>query len=126
MRRPEDSGPGSRRRDATTGHSATRRRLKRSLELRGASNGTVPSPRAPTTTGFDATTAALAVGSEAARRYEAALVRLRSRDREALLGRLELQWSYRELADAFGVATPDEARSLVTRALGRLVEAMRE
>jgi DNA-directed RNA polymerase specialized sigma24 family protein len=126
MRRPDDSGPGFPRPGATTGHSAARLRLKRSLELRAASQGGAPPEGTPATTGFDATTAAFAVGSEGARQYEAALARLRARDREALLGRLELQWSYRELADAFGVATPDEARSLVTRALGRLVEAMRE
>lgn len=126
MRRPEDSGPGSRRPGATTGHSAARQRLKRSLELRAAPDDSLPSEGTPAPTSFDATTAAPALVREAARQYEAALVRLRARDREALLGRLELLWSYRELAGALGVATPDEARSLVTRALGRLVEAMRE
>lgn len=67
-----------------------------------------------------------ALGREAVRRYEAALDRLRPRDRQAVLGRIELQLSYGELAEALGVRTAETARASVTRALGRLVEAMSE
>lgn len=66
------------------------------------------------------------LGREAVRRYEAALGRLRPRDRQAVLGRIELQWSYGELAEALGVRTAETARASVIRALGRLVEAMSE
>jgi serine/threonine-protein kinase len=50
-----------------------------------------------------------------------ALARLRPRDREAVLGRIELQWRYEQLAEALGVATPQAARAVVVRAIGRLV-----
>ncbi len=67
----------------------------------------------------------LAVGPDAARRYEAALGRLGPRDRDVVRGRIELQWSYRKLAEALGMTTA-AARARVTRALGRLIEAMSE
>jgi DNA-directed RNA polymerase specialized sigma24 family protein len=66
----------------------------------------------------------LVVGREAVRRYEVALGRLRPRDREAVLGRIELQWPYEQLAEALGVVSPAAARAAVIRAIGRLVEAM--
>src|SRR5512134_938161 len=47
----------------------------------------------------------LAVGRDAARRYEAALARLGPRDRAVVRGRIELQWSYRKLAEALGMTT---------------------
>jgi len=68
----------------------------------------------------------VALGREAVGRYEAALARLRPRDREAVRARLERQRSYEELAEALGVGTVAAARVVVTRALGRLVEAMSE
>jgi serine/threonine-protein kinase len=64
-----------------------------------------------------------AVGREAARRYEVALAGLRRRDRDAVLGRIELGWPYGQLAEALGVATTSAARAVVIRAIGRLVEA---
>jgi DNA-directed RNA polymerase specialized sigma24 family protein len=67
----------------------------------------------------------LAVGPDAARRYEAALARLATRDRDVVRGRIELQWSYRKLAEELGTTTA-AARARVTRALGRLIEAMSE
>jgi len=65
------------------------------------------------------------VGFEAVRRYQAALERLRPRDRELVRGRIELQRSYDDLAEALRV-TRVTARAMVARALGRLVEAMSE
>jgi hypothetical protein len=41
-------------------------------------------------------------------------------------GRIELQWSYTALAAPLGVQTAAAARSVVVRALERLVEAMSE
>jgi serine/threonine-protein kinase len=63
------------------------------------------------------------VGQEAVRRYEDALARLRPRDREAVLGRIELHWPYEQLAEALGVTSPTVARGVVVRAIWRLVEA---
>ena len=45
-------------------------------------------------------------------------------DREAIIARIELQQSYEEVALALGKATASAARMTVTRALGRLLEAM--
>ena len=65
-----------------------------------------------------------AVGREALARYEDALEALRAADREAVIGRLELQYSWAELALALGKPSPDAARLAVTRALQKLAEAM--
>jgi DNA-directed RNA polymerase specialized sigma24 family protein len=105
-----------------TSRSAARLRLQRSLELRGLLRG--PSSSAPPEAGADDSPLDLAVGREAVRCYEAALAQLRPRDREAVLARIELRWSYEELAEALAVAGPEVARTVVTRALSRLVERM--
>jgi RNA polymerase sigma-70 factor (ECF subfamily) len=64
------------------------------------------------------------IGREAVERYEAALVRLRDEDREAIIARIEMGRSYREVADALGKPTANAARMAVQRALLRLVEQM--
>ncbi len=61
-----------------------------------------------------------AIGAENMARYEAALQRLRDEDREAIIARLELQYSYDELAVALEKPTANAARVAVTRALQRL------
>jgi RNA polymerase sigma-70 factor (ECF subfamily) len=65
-----------------------------------------------------------AIGAENSARYEAALLRLRDEDREAIIGRLELQYSYAELAVALEKPTANAARVAVTRALQRLAQEM--
>jgi RNA polymerase sigma factor (sigma-70 family) len=65
-----------------------------------------------------------AIGSEAIARYEGALQRLRSEERELIIARVELQQSYAQIATAHGKASPDAARMAVTRALVRLAEEM--
>ena len=65
-----------------------------------------------------------AIGREGIERYEAAMLRLRPSDREAIVARIELQQSYEEVAVALGKATPDAARVAVKRALARLVAEM--
>ena len=67
-----------------------------------------------------------AVTREEVDRYEAALKALSPEDREAIVGRLELHYSYRELSDAWGVSSADAARKRVERALKRLAMAMRD
>jgi RNA polymerase sigma-70 factor, ECF subfamily len=66
-----------------------------------------------------------AIGSENVARYEAALQRLKPADREAIIGRIELQYSYDELAVVLDKPTTDAARVAVTRAMKRLAEEMR-
>lgn len=65
-----------------------------------------------------------AIGSETVERYEAALTRLSKGDREAVIGRLELGYSFQELANALGKPSADAARVAVNRALVRLAAFM--
>ena len=65
------------------------------------------------------------IGSENVRRYEAALQRLRPPDREAIVGRIELEYSYAELAVVLNKPSADAARVAVTRAMKRLTDEMR-
>jgi RNA polymerase sigma-70 factor (ECF subfamily) len=66
----------------------------------------------------------VAIGREGVARYEAALQRLRPSDREAIIGRLELQYDYQELAVILGKPNANAARVAVTRALARLMEQL--
>ncbi len=74
----------------------------------------------------DASPLDIAIGREGVARYEAALRRLRPADREAIVGRLELQHDYQELATILGKPNANAARVAVTRALARLVEQFDE
>ena len=65
------------------------------------------------------------IGRETAARYLAALARLEPDEREAIIGRVEMDYSYAELADALGKPTPDAARKAAKRALLRLAEEMK-
>jgi RNA polymerase sigma factor (sigma-70 family) len=66
----------------------------------------------------------IAIGSETLARYESALGRLSSTEREAISGRLELGLSFDELAHALDKPSPDAARLTVTRAVVRLTKLM--
>jgi RNA polymerase sigma factor (sigma-70 family) len=65
-----------------------------------------------------------AIGREAVERYEEALQRLKAEEREAIIARVEMGYSFEELAEALGKPTPDAARKAVHRALVRLAEEM--
>lgn len=65
-----------------------------------------------------------AIGREALECYERALARLRPRDQDAIVGRLELGLTYEELAHAIGAISSEAARKAAQRALVRLVEEM--
>ena len=65
-----------------------------------------------------------AIGSEAVDRYERALQRLRPEDRDAIVARVELGYTYDELADVLGKPTPDAARKAAQRALLKLASEM--
>jgi RNA polymerase sigma factor (sigma-70 family) len=66
-----------------------------------------------------------AIGQETVERYERALGRLTVLDQQAIVARVEMGYSYEELAEALGKPTPDAARKAAQRALVRLVEEMK-
>jgi RNA polymerase sigma factor (sigma-70 family) len=66
-----------------------------------------------------------AIGREAVERYTAALARLRPEEREAIIARVEMDYSYAGLAEILGKPTPDAARKAAQRALLRLAEEMK-
>ena len=66
-----------------------------------------------------------AIGREALEHYEQALQRLKPEEREAIIARVELGYSYEELAQTLGKPTPDAARKAAQRALVRLAEEMK-
>ena len=66
-----------------------------------------------------------AIGHENLVRYDAAMLRLGASDREAIVGRLELQHTYDELAVVLNKPSAAAARMSVTRAIKRLAEEMR-
>ena len=68
----------------------------------------------------------LAIGAESLERYERALDRLRPDDRECIVARLELGFTFNELATWLGTPSPEAARKAAKRALVRLVEEMEE
>jgi RNA polymerase sigma factor (sigma-70 family) len=65
-----------------------------------------------------------AIGREAVERYEQALHRLTAGEREAIIARVEMGYSYDEMAEALGKPTPDAARKAARRALARLAQEM--
>jgi RNA polymerase sigma-70 factor (ECF subfamily) len=66
-----------------------------------------------------------AIGREAVERYQQALQRLRPEEREAIIGRIEMGYSYEELAQVLGKPTGEAARKAAQRALVRLAEEMK-
>lgn len=65
-----------------------------------------------------------AIGREVLVGYETALESLNPADREAVVGRVELGFSYKDLAAVLGKPTPDAARMAVKRALLKLASGM--
>jgi RNA polymerase sigma-70 factor (ECF subfamily) len=87
--------------------------------------------RRPDTTALDAEELAsvlsprdTAIGREAMETYEQALLRLTPEDREAIVGRIEMGYSYEELAQVLGRPSAEAARKAAQRAVVRLVEVM--
>jgi RNA polymerase sigma-70 factor (ECF subfamily) len=66
-----------------------------------------------------------AIGRQALDRYEAALAELRPVDREAIIARIELGFTYDEVAQLLGKPTGNAARMAVERAPVRLIERLR-
>lgn len=66
------------------------------------------------------------VGRDTLRVYEMALERLQPIEREAVIARVELGYTYAMLAGALGKPSPEAARKTVQRALIRMAEQMRD
>jgi RNA polymerase sigma-70 factor (ECF subfamily) len=58
-------------------------------------------------------------------RYRAALERLTEQERQLLVARLDLGYSYEQIALISGRSTPDAARVAIRRAVQKLVEEMK-
>lgn len=65
-----------------------------------------------------------AIGREGMARYEDALAALGDAEREGVIARLEMGWSYAEVARAVGSPSANAARMMVSRALLRVAERM--
>ena len=65
-----------------------------------------------------------AIGNAALERYERALATLRPIEREAVIARLELGFTYEEVAKLVGKPSANAARMAVERALVRLVHEL--
>lgn len=65
-----------------------------------------------------------AIGQQAVDRYERALAALEPEDREAIVARIELGYTNREIAELLDKPTPNAARMAVHRAIVRLARAM--
>ena len=63
-----------------------------------------------------------AISGENASRYREALSRLQDEEKELIVGRLELSFSYEQIALATGRNSPDAARMAIRRALLRLAD----
>jgi RNA polymerase sigma-70 factor (ECF subfamily) len=66
----------------------------------------------------------VSMGREVMNRYDAALLKLRAEDREAIIVRVELGLPYEEVASALGKPTAAAAHMAVSRALVRLAKEM--
>ncbi|MPZ20011.1 MAG: sigma-70 family RNA polymerase sigma factor [Luteitalea sp.] len=66
----------------------------------------------------------VAIGREAVERYEVALSQLKPSDRELIVARVELQYTFRDMVGLLGKPSPDAARVAVSRALLRLARVM--
>ena len=87
--------------------------------------------RRPDTTGLDGVEDVAArspleqaVGRQAVEDYEEALGRLNPEEREAIIARVEIGYTYAELAEALGKPSAEAARKTARRALLRLAEEM--
>ncbi len=65
-----------------------------------------------------------AVGRDALDRYDAAMARLSDEQREAVILRVEMGYTYAQIGEALGGATADAARMTTTRAIARLGRLM--
>ena len=65
-----------------------------------------------------------AIGNQRTTHYKLALKRLRPKDRELVVARMESQWSHEEIGRFFGFPTTPAARMAVKRALQKLLKEL--
>jgi RNA polymerase sigma-70 factor (ECF subfamily) len=65
-----------------------------------------------------------AIGHETFNRYDRALAQLGEVEREAVIARIELGFTYEEVASLVGKPTANAARAAVSRALGKMAKLM--
>jgi RNA polymerase sigma-70 factor (ECF subfamily) len=65
------------------------------------------------------------VGRGTVEAYDRALRRLRPEEQDAIIGRIEMAYTYEELAKVLGKPSPDAARKAAHRAIMRLAEEMK-
>ena len=93
-------------------------------EIRRVQRRGSAAPLDPDSPGHDPSPLEEAIGQQTLERYEAALGRLRDDDREAIILRVELGYSYAEIVVALGKPTAAAAHMAVSRALVRLAKEM--
>jgi RNA polymerase sigma-70 factor, ECF subfamily len=98
-------------------HIRRQRRRPQQTELTGLSHRLASDEKSPLE---------LAIGSENLERYDAAVQKLNPAEQEAVICRLELQYSYEELAIVLNKPNAQAARMAVTRAVKRLVQELRD
>jgi RNA polymerase sigma factor (sigma-70 family) len=94
-------------------------------QMRYAARHPAPAELTDAVVDAEASPLELTVNREDHRRYRAALTRLRAADRSAIVARIELGYSYEQLALTLRKTTPEAARLAVRRALLRLGNEMR-
>jgi RNA polymerase sigma-70 factor, ECF subfamily len=93
-------------------------------ELRRVGRNPLPGALDPDWPDGSPTPLDLARENETADRYKRALERLRPEEREMIVARIELEYSYEQVALSTGRPTAEAARKAVQRALVRLAEEM--
>ncbi|HUE86490.1 MAG TPA: sigma-70 family RNA polymerase sigma factor [Vicinamibacterales bacterium] len=93
----------------------------RKLAIRGANRALDSGMRDEGTSPLEA-----AVAQQTLERYDAALQRLKPEEREAVVSRVEFNFTYAEIAEVLGKSSPDAARMLVVRSLVKLAEEMKK
>jgi RNA polymerase sigma-70 factor (ECF subfamily) len=104
--------------------------LKRSVinrvrdEMRRVSRRPVPAELTDAILSDEATPLELLIRKRQYSRYRAALKRLRPKDRDLVVARMESQWTIQEIKQSFGFGTIAATRMAVTRAERRLIKLL--
>jgi RNA polymerase sigma factor (sigma-70 family) len=104
--------------------------LKRSVinrirdEIRRVSRRPVPVELSETIPSRDKTPEDVVIRNQAYTRYRAALVHLRSKDRELVVAHTEAHWTIQEIMEYFGFGTITATRMAVSRAQRRLMKLL--
>lgn len=67
-----------------------------------------------------------AIGHDALERYDAAFAKLAQEHQEAIFMRMEMGFTYEQIAEALNKRTANAARMIVSRSLARLAQEMEE